>query len=297
MTATYVDRIGPEGFLPHALAYCKADWPVFPLAPRSKVPLVAGGHGHLDGTTDPDVTRRRWEAAPFANIGARVPDGLVVLDVDPRHGGFDSLRALEECHGALPPTLTSWTGSGGVHLFYGRPPGELRQSAHKLGRGLDVKLGGKGYVVLPPSIHPNGQLYQWCPTLRPVVPLSEYVAELLRPPPEPPARPPCRPGLDGPRPGDQFNAVVSWREILEPAGWVFLRQQGDVGYWRRPGKDDGQSATTNALGTDRLHVFTSSAPPFEADTSYSKFGAWALLVHQGDYAAAARALRGVSCSN
>ncbi|MDP9389124.1 MAG: bifunctional DNA primase/polymerase [Actinomycetota bacterium] len=187
----YVAELGPEGYLPHALAYAEARWAVFPLAPRSKVPLISaaeGGHGHLDGTTDVEQVRRWWERHPLANIGTRVPDGQVVIDVDPRHGGFESLEALERRLGPLDPTLTSWTGSGGVHLFYGHPGGELRQAAHKLGPGVDVKVGGKGYVVLPPSMHPNGRLYQWCPTMRSVCPLPEALAALLRPP-APPAMP------------------------------------------------------------------------------------------------------------
>lgn len=41
-----------------ALAYASARVHVFPLAPRSKVPLIParnGGHGLHDATTDPDV--------------------------------------------------------------------------------------------------------------------------------------------------------------------------------------------------------------------------------------------------
>ena len=40
----------------------------------------------------------------------------------------------------------------------------------------------------------------------------------------------------------------------------------------------GVSATTNLGGHDRLYVFTSSTP-FEPETSYSKFAAFAVLNH------------------
>ena len=60
--------------------------------------------------------------------------------------------------------------------------------------------------------------------------------------------------------------------------------------WQRPGKTIGISATTNYGGADLFHVFTSSTD-FEPDTSYSKFAAYTLLHHQGDYSAAAAALR------
>ena len=60
-------------------------------------------------------------------------------------------------------------------------------------------------------------------------------------------------------------------------------------YWRRPGKDIGISATTNFGGADLLYVFSSSTE-FEAEKSYNRFGAYAVLNHGGDFHAAARAL-------
>ena len=58
--------------------------------------------------------------------------------------------------------------------------------------------------------------------------------------------------------------------------------RGDAVYLRRPGKTHGVSATINFSGTDRLHVF-SSRTPFDPDVSYSKFGAYTLLQHGGDF--------------
>jgi hypothetical protein len=45
-------------------------------------------------------------------IGARVPDSLLVIDIDPRNGG--SLEALTNQVGALPETLTAWSGRKGA---------------------------------------------------------------------------------------------------------------------------------------------------------------------------------------
>jgi hypothetical protein len=67
-------------------------------------------------------------------------------------------------------------------------------------------------------------------------------------------------------------------------------RQDDVTYWTRPGKTTGTSASTNALGTDRLHVFTTAAAPLDGGESYSKGGAYAALYHGGDHSAAAREL-------
>ncbi|RMF90119.1 MAG: hypothetical protein D6741_17180, partial [Planctomycetota bacterium] len=89
------------------------------------------------------------------------------------------------------------------------------------------------------------------------------------------------------RPGDEFNERGDVREVLRRHGWQRIRG-GDNEYWRRPGKEEGWSATLK----DRvLYVFSSNAAPFEADRAYSPFGVYALLEHGGDFHAAAAALR------
>jgi hypothetical protein len=99
----------------------------------------------------------------------------------------------------------------------------------------------------------------------------------------------------GDRPGDDFNRRASWPEILEPAGWQHVHDCGDGGYWCRPGKTHGVSASTNLGGHDRLYVFTSSTP-FEPETSYTKFAAYAVLHHGGDFAEAARDVAAEACT-
>ena len=91
------------------------------------------------------------------------------------------------------------------------------------------------------------------------------------------------------RPGDDYASRTTWRELLEPEGWKLIFERGGVTYWRRPGKAIGISATTNFGGADLFYVFTSSTP-FEPDTAFSRFGAYAYLKHGGDFQAAARAL-------
>jgi hypothetical protein len=144
------------GILDAALELAAAGWRVFPL--RGKAPAIAkeaGGNGVLDATTDP-ATITAWWTGRYrrCNIGARVPDPLVVIDIDPRHGGHLTLAELEDEHGPLPETLTvlSGRGDGGRHLHYRRPHGPL--SASRLGAGIDVKTSA-GYCVVPPSTHPD----------------------------------------------------------------------------------------------------------------------------------------------
>lgn len=91
------------------------------------------------------------------------------------------------------------------------------------------------------------------------------------------------------RPGDEFNKRAKWYDILTPHGWETDFRRGDVCYWRRPGKKRGISATTGHNGTDLFHCFTSSSS-FEPNQSYTKFGAYAVLNHNGDFYAAAKDL-------
>ena len=93
----------------------------------------------------------------------------------------------------------------------------------------------------------------------------------------------------GGRPGDDFAARSIWPDILEPAGWTPVYERGGITYWRRAGKEWGVSATTNYADTDLLYIFTTSTE-FEADRGYGKFAAYAILNHNGDFGAAAKAL-------
>ena len=66
-------------------------------------------------------------------------------------------------------------------------------------------------------------------------------------------------------------------------------------FWQRSGKDGiGGSATTGHCSNDEsgdlLYVFSSNADPFESQRAYSKFSAFGLINHEGDFSAASRAL-------
>jgi hypothetical protein len=107
---------------------------------------------------DPDQIKLWWTKWPNAMIGAAVPESLLVIDIDPRNGG--SLQALTDLVGALPETLTAWSGRNdcGHHLYFLRPPGPLTST--RLPEGIDLKING--YCIVPPSIHPaTGLPYRW----------------------------------------------------------------------------------------------------------------------------------------
>jgi hypothetical protein len=271
----------------HALSYAERGWHVFPLKPRSKEPATQ--HGVKDATTDVGTIVDWWADNPEYNIGINVGySGLSALDVDPRNGGAVPTEVLGD-----PDTPMVHTPSGGVHLYY-REPGEGRWRK-TAGEGLDFQHGNK-YLVAPPSIHPDGGQYEWeiSPLGVDPQPVPGWLIELVTKPE--PKQAVGKQDLNGTRPGDYFNRDADWDYILGTVGgWTWLGP-GDEGQimWRRPGKDDGQSATTGWEGTNLLWVFTTSTE-FEADTSYTPFAAYTLLTEGGleeaDYKRAADSLK------
>jgi len=116
--------------------------------------------------------------------------GLVVIDIDPAHGGLDSICRLHAEH-ALPDGLRVRTGSGGWHLYFAHPGFDVGNSAGTvLGAGVDVR-GDGGYVIAPPSRHVTGGTYEWVgPSEIPDLP--DHLLERIRPQPQP-VPPPARP--------------------------------------------------------------------------------------------------------
>lgn len=281
-----------------AVDYARRGWEVHPLRRGDKVPATR--HGVLDATSDGDRVLDWWAGSHAgANIGGRVPEGILVVDIDPRNGGEESLARLVAQHFALPETLTHYSGrgDGGRHLFFQRPPGKL--SAKRLGPGIDLKTHS-GYVVLPPSIHPaTGKPYTRVGG--PVAPLPEWFADLLRPPVQ--AELPARPStgwvakcMSGDSIANWFGSTTTWLQILVPHGWECV-YEGDPdteegAQWRHPAATSAVSATVR-YGC--LFVFSTSTD-FVATTAgdprgYTKFRAYAVLNTEGDLSAAAKILR------
>lgn len=153
-----------------AHAYTDVGWNVFPLKPKAKSP-----HGKLLGDTGffnekgvaswcPLRTRRVshelidawWDMDPNSNIGLVCGEisGVTVIDIDVK-GKLRELPNFQEASyirgKVCGPTLTSITGSGGMHLFVNFDPA-IEDSRERVHPQIDIK-NSKGYVVLPPSIH------------------------------------------------------------------------------------------------------------------------------------------------
>lgn len=124
-------------------------------------------NGLLSATTESGIIKHWWGyLAPQANLGV-VTDRLIVIDVDPRHDGDVSFRALEAEHGQMPLTWRALTGGGGEHIIFACPDGiEIANVVAELmtdpplGKGIDIRARG-GYIVAPPSRHISGRPYCW----------------------------------------------------------------------------------------------------------------------------------------
>ena len=97
-------------------------------------------HGHRDATTAREQIVMWWNAKPLANVGVRTGAGLIVLDIDPRNGGSETLIALRGQHGDLPETWTVETGGDGEH-YYLDGEGDL-PTRTGLFAGIDLKGAG-----------------------------------------------------------------------------------------------------------------------------------------------------------
>jgi RecA-family ATPase len=141
-----------------ALTYAAKGWHVLPVG-SNKVPV--SGYGLKSSTSDPDKIQKMWRENPAAGVAvACEASGLVVLDCDPRNGGFETLKQLCSDDPSFAEALDSApqvdTQGGGRHFYFLAQAGTLYPGS--LGPGLDIKH--RGYVVAPPSKGMSGQ-YSW----------------------------------------------------------------------------------------------------------------------------------------
>ena len=166
--------------LTYALRYAQnAGWKLHPCKP-DKTPMLKDWP--KQATNDPEQIKFWWSKWPEALIGCVTgPDsGIWVLDADMPDGPGE----VEKMN--LPATLTQQTGSGGFQYFFSWNGHNIRNSSRKLGPGIDVR-GHGGYVILPPSIHPCGNSYQWLNKSKPVY-APEWLAEKAAKPEKQPER-------------------------------------------------------------------------------------------------------------
>ena len=286
--------------LPTALDYAAKGWRIVPIRPGEKRPALH--NWTVTASKDPQQITD-WFTGPFADHGIGIAtgpeSGIFVLDVDitDTKAGDETLNDLEQLYGRLPETLIAITGSGGWHIYLNYPPDlEIRNDAgRRLGPGLDIR-GTGGQVVAPPTIHPNGNAYQWDEGCQTIADAPPWLLQLLTAHTEPVQKPVQPTGDITDSIAATYNNNTTWSQLLNDDGWTLTQTLADgEQHWTRPDKDirDGISATTGHEGRDILTVFTSSLTWLPED-SYSRFGYYSCRHHQGDRSAAATHLHHIA---
>jgi len=248
-----------------------------------------------------------------AVIGGKVSNGTEILDFD-RAGLWGEFQKRAESAGVGDLVRRVAEGysecsPNGFHLIYRAPDPKTLKLAKLDKTTTLIETRGEGaYCIVAPSngrVHPSGRPYELMgggfdqiETLTPDE--HETLLSLARsfneyeptPQPERPLHVASDDERDRTRPGDDFNVKASWASILEPHGWTFVYSQGEAGYWRRPSKSQGISASTDKY-PGILLVFSTSTEfesTLEQSKGYTKFAAYAFLNNGGDFSAAARDL-------
>lgn len=155
------------GVPPEILDVIRRGWEVFPLQAGTKdgyykTDYKEGGTGYSwqqQATSDlAQVTR--WAAQyPGCNWGIRTgqTSGVFCIDTD------NDVAFNWAISKGLNPSYFVQTGKG-FQFFYRQAPGVSVKTQSNLlkdaPKGVDVRGDKNGYVVAPPSLHPNGKFYQ-----------------------------------------------------------------------------------------------------------------------------------------
>ena len=150
-----------------ALKYAAQSYSLIPIG-KDKKPLVKWQEYQIRRATEEEINQWfiQW---PDMNIGIVTGkiSNLVVIDIDPRHGGSD-----EQFKAILTPHCR--TGGGGWHYYFSYTDGVKNKAG--LWNGIDIR-GDGGYVIVPPSLHESSGRYQWVISLeaKQPIPLPDFV--------------------------------------------------------------------------------------------------------------------------
>ena len=240
-----------------ALYAASRGWPTFRLGYKQKIPLP-GSKGFLDATTD-EGTLREWFAGTQFNIGLATggESKLLVLDVDGDKEGYGSIKNLQEQYGQLPATMSVYTGKG-IHYYFRMPTHvDIHPSAGKVGAGLDIR-GTGGYVVYPPSLHPNGNYYTWSQEIETIADTPHWLIELTS------SKIP------------NFRVTPTLKGNYIPQGQRNAAAISIAGFFRRYGFEYEQIAAQlrvlpfeNPMTEEEIRVIAGSATRYEKESTFS----------------------------
>ena len=223
---------------------------------------------------------------------------LEVLDFDTKYDSSKTItKRWVESLSFSPKTIglpVVKTMSGGYHIYYRlpyTPDGNQKLAKNKDGQAVIETRGQGGYVIAPP--HPSYKVIHGDLNNIPTI-TKEQHEDLIQSAVNLDEMPDISTFKNygttstntGDRPGDVYDRETKWMDILVPLGWHSPRDgKNGIVYLTRPGKKFGTSGAlvTSKQGNQLFYCFTSSCPPFEPQTSYTKFGAKTLLEYDGDF--------------
>lgn len=156
-----------------AQQYVSNGFSVIPIVAGQKTPSIAWKKYQQQIAAN-DVIERWWYDGSKAGIAIVTGSisKLVVVDVDPKNGGEDSMKKLH-----LPPTHIVKTGGGGWHYYYAWPWNKPVPNIKGFLDGVDIE-GEAAYVVVPPSKHPSGEIYTSITSLDDIIEAPEWLQKL-----------------------------------------------------------------------------------------------------------------------
>jgi hypothetical protein len=157
----------------------RLEWHVFPLRRQSKQPATEHGVKDAKPMAEwPEITQQQM-ATGALNVGLAcgAASGIYVIDLDGQQG-LGAWDGMTLRYGEAP-TLVAQTGNGGIHRVFSIPGalGRLPNTTAKIAPGIDTR-GDGGYIAVCPSIHPNGQRYEWLNWVEPA-PLPQWIVDLV----------------------------------------------------------------------------------------------------------------------
>lgn len=150
-----------------------------PCQPRGKRPLVKW-EPYQQTAPLPEEVETWWSQWPDANVALVLGRGTFAVDLD---GGHDA-QALLFAKGILLPGAPRSKTAHGAHVFLAGSVPDRVGLLSTNGKKPQVDIRGVGYVVAPPSIHPDGPSYEWIVPLTATLPPAppELLALIQHPP-------------------------------------------------------------------------------------------------------------------
>lgn len=129
---------------------------------KEKIPIIK--KWQINATNDNEKIRQLWN--DNYNVGiltGKNASNLVVIDCDIKediNGIKNFLEYLKRENIILPKTLIATSGRGGKHYYFKSKSSNIKSGTNVFDKGIDIRANG-GFIIAPPSMHPNGNAYSW----------------------------------------------------------------------------------------------------------------------------------------